>query len=102
MREAFPRIEAAGAKLVGVVCQRRTRVEAHFSGQPLFFPMVCDEERRIARSWGVYHPIGVDAFRIAHPASFVVDGEGVVRFAYVAPNQFSRVPIDRILQGIRN
>jgi len=100
LREAYPRIEAAGAKLVGVVCQKRSRVERHFAASPLFFPMVCDEDRRIAKRWGVYHRIGVDALHISRPASFVVDGRGIVRFAAIARNQFARVGIEELLGAL--
>lgn len=97
MREIFPRIESNGARLVGVVCQKRSRVEAAFAADPLFFPMVIDETRAIAKRWGVYHPIGLDAFHIAHPASFVIDGAGIVRLAEVAPDQFTRTPLEAII-----
>lgn len=97
MQEALPRIEALGALVVGVVCQKRSNVEAHFGEHPLPFPMVVDEDRAIAKRWGVYHRLGIDAIHIARPASFVVDGAGIVRLAEVAPNQFTRAPLDTVV-----
>ena len=86
---------------MGVVCQKRARVESAFAADPLFFPMVIDETRAIAKRWGVYHPIGLDAFHIAHPASFVIDGAGIVRLAKIAPNQLMRTPLETILAALK-
>ena len=89
-----------GAQLVGVVCQKRAPVESRFAAHPPAFPMVIDESRAIARRWGVYQRVGLDAIHIAHPASFVVDGAGVVRLAEIASSQWSRTPIATILAAL--
>ena len=101
MREFLPAVFDAGAVLVGVVCQRRANVERFFAQQPLPFPLVVDEDRSIARRWGVYHRLGLDAIHIAHPATFVIDGRGVVRMVDVAPNQYQRIPYPRVLEALR-
>lgn len=98
LREALPRFEAAHASLVGVVCQKRANVAAHFARAPLPFPLVVDEDRQLARRWGVYRPLGIDAIHIARPATFVVDGGGIVRLAALASSQFTRVDLERILE----
>lgn len=97
MREALPRFEACGAKLLGVVCQKRSGVERFFAKDPLPFPLLIDEDRSRARAWGVYHRLGIDAVHIAHPSTFVVDERGIVRLASVAPDQFRRIPVDEVL-----
>lgn len=101
MREVFPGIESMGARLVGVVCQKRARAEAALAASLPPFPMIVDESRAIAKRWGVYHAIGLDALHIAHPASFVIDGAGIVRLAEVAPNQFTRVPIAKLVAALK-
>jgi peroxiredoxin len=99
--EALPEIESLEARIVGVVCQKRANVEAHFAKNPVPFSMVVDEDRAIAKRWGVYHRLGLDAIHIAHPASFVVDGRGTVRLAEIAPSQFTRVPMADVVACLR-
>lgn len=101
MRGVLDQFDELGAGLLGVVCQRRSNVERFFARDPLPFPLVVDEDRSLAHRWGVYHRLGVDALHIAHPATFVVDGAGIVRLAFVAPNQVARFPLDQILDCLR-
>jgi len=100
LREVFPRIEAAGGEIVVVLCQDRDAVARWLEANPFPAPIVTDENRSIAKAWGVYHPFGIDAFRIARPASFLVDGSGVVRFAFVASNQFQRAGTEALATEI--
>lgn len=100
MREFLPRILARNALFLGVVCQRRANVERFFAQDPLPFPLVIDEDRSIAKRWGVYHRLGLDAIHIAHPATFLIDGGGRVRLAEIAPNQFQRYPLSEVIDRL--
>ena len=63
-----------------------------------WFPILLDADRRVTKSYGVYHPLGVDAFRIARPAAFVVGRDGRIRFQFVSSNQFERVALEDLFQ----
>ena len=65
------------------------------------FPFLLDENRRTAKAYGVHRVIGLDAFNIARPATFIVAPNAVVRFVHVGANQLDRVPVDEILDGVR-
>ena len=76
--------------------QRRERVAR--AAEEYGFPLLCDEDRSVIKRYGVWHPIGLDAFNIAHPAAFLIDGPSrAVRYAFVGRTQFERAPLDRIL-----
>ena len=62
-----------------------------------WFPILLDTDRQVTRAYGVYHALGVDAFRIARPAAFVVAPTGRIAFAFVSSNQFERVDLDALL-----
>jgi peroxiredoxin len=102
LREVHPRIEAAGAALVGVVCQNPARVKGYVDRNPLPFPMIADVDRELVKLWGVHHLLGLDAFNIARPSSFVVDGAGVIRYAFVASDQTQAGDLDAILAAVRS
>jgi peroxiredoxin len=61
------------------------------------FPMLCDEDRAVIKKYGVWHPVGLDAFNTAHPACFLIDAKRKVRFSFVGRTQFSRAPLEKIL-----
>ncbi len=61
------------------------------------FPLLCDEARAVIKQYGVWHPVGIDAWNTAHPASFLIDARGRVRYSFVGRTQFARAPLARIL-----
>lgn len=72
--------------------------EQYLQNRPAPFPYLFDEDRTVTKSYGVYHRLGLDAINIAHPATFVVDRNQVLRWIYIGSNQFDRAPIERVLQ----
>jgi peroxiredoxin len=90
-----------GASLVYIAAEKRQgmfRPEKFFADHPVAFPFLLDEDRRVTKAFGVYHRLAVDAFNIAHPATFVVDRGGVARFAYVGLDQHDRAPVAAVLE----
>ena len=62
------------------------------------FPILCDEDRAVIKRYGVWHPIGLDAFNIAHPASFLIDAASrTLRYSFVGSAQHERAPLGAIL-----
>jgi peroxiredoxin len=61
------------------------------------FPLLCDEDRAVIKRYGVWHPVGIDAWNTAHPASFLIDAQGQVRYSFVGRTQFGRAPLAKIL-----
>ena len=41
----------------------------------------------MTKRYGVWHRLGLDAWNIARPALFVIDGAGVIRSIFVGENQ---------------
>ena len=62
------------------------------------FPILCDESRDVIKQYGVWHPIGVDAFNMSRPASFLIEApSGAIRYMFVGSAQFERADLDSIL-----
>ena len=103
MREGHREIERRGARLILVVCQSEASVRAFGARHPFPFPIAIDADREAAKTWGVWRALGLDGINVARPATFIVDGAGIVRERFVAPVQWRRLPIDtivRILEAI--
>jgi peroxiredoxin len=90
---------SAGVAVAVILPQACTKIAASLetARKSYPFPIMCDEDRVVTKRYGVWHPIGLDAFNIAHPASFLIDARGAVRYTFVGRSQFARAPIDAIL-----
>ncbi len=100
MCREFQALATAGA-LVVVLPQKVEALQAYLRAHPLPFPLLPDGERSRSRDWGVYHPLGIDAFRTARPASFVVGGDGKLRYTFVGRNQFRSAPPQALVEELQ-
>jgi peroxiredoxin len=64
------------------------------------FNILIDERRDVARAYGVWHRIGLDAWNTARPAVFLVDQAGRVRYSFVANNQREYPSAREILDAV--
>ena len=97
-------IDKLGAGLVYVAAEKRKGVwkpVKYFSQHPISFPFLLDEDRSVTKAYGLYHALGHDAFRIAHPATLIVDRGGTVRYIYRGDDQTDRAPINEIFAVLR-
>ena len=96
--------ERLGAGLVYIAAEKRNghwKPANYLHDHPTAFPFLLDEDRAVTKAYGLYHAIAHDAFRIAHPATLVVDRSGVVRYIYRGDNQTDRAPVDEVLAALR-
>jgi len=96
-------IERTGS-LLYIAAEKRAgffKPEKYLAEHPVSFPFLLDEDRRVTKAYGVYHRLGRDAFNIAHPATFVVDRSGVVRFLYVGADQRNRADARQVLEALQ-
>ena len=64
------------------------------------FPILFDETREITQAFGVYHPLGLDAYRIARPAAFLLDEAQKIQWIAVSPNQTQLPTSTEMLEAI--
>jgi len=72
----------------------------YLANNPISYPFLLDEDRSVTKAYGLFHALGTDAFRIAHPASLVVDRGGMVRYIYRGDDQVDRAPFEQVLNAI--
>jgi peroxiredoxin len=96
-------IRDRGASLVYIAAQRRGGIfdpEKYLADHPVSFPFLLDEDRSITKSYGVYHRIGLDAFDIARPATFVVGKDAKIKYIHVGSSQTDRSPVKEVLEAV--
>ncbi len=95
-------IESAGAQVAFVAAEKRDglrKPDKFLQKHPILFLFLLDEDRAVTKAYGLHHAFGTDAVNIAHPATFVIDRGGVVRYLYRGDNQNDRAPLDEVLKA---
>jgi peroxiredoxin len=97
-------IASFGGGLVFIAAEKRSGMfnpQKFLEEHPTPFPFLLDEDRNVTKAYGVYHRLGVDAINIAHPATFVIGRDGVIRYIYVGASQTDRAPIKPVLDALK-
>jgi peroxiredoxin len=103
VESSYAEFEMRKAAVVFVTAQKIEglfRGKEHIEQKRYPFPVLFDEARKVTRTYGVYHALGHDAYNIARPATFVIGGDGKIRWIAVSPNQHERPSINDILSAI--
>jgi peroxiredoxin len=77
-RDRYAELRGAGAEVVALSVDDRTRSEAMARELELPFPILCDPRREVIESWGLLNR--AEKGGIAFPATFVIDRDRKVRF----------------------
>jgi len=117
-------IEVTGAQLAFIAAEKRDGVwkpGRFLEKHPIASVFLLDEDRSVTKAYGLYHALGTDAIKIAHPATLVIarhvidrgdsdrgdsdrnenDRSGVVRYIYRGDNQLDRAPLDEVLGALQ-
>jgi peroxiredoxin len=73
--------------LVAIVAQKGEAVRRYVEDVGLPFDILIDETRAVAKSYGVWHAWGLDAYNIARPAVFLIDRSGTIHYSFIAKRQ---------------
>ena len=51
------------------------------------FDILIDARRDMARAYGVWHRLGLDAWNIARPAVFLIAQDGTIQYSFIGDRQ---------------
>ena len=99
----MPQFEAAGAQVVGVSADHPATLEAFSKQQNLHHLLLGDFRRAMLTAYGALvteeaSPI----YRYARRAYFVIDREGVVRYAKVQTNPLDLLDPQEVLKALKD
>jgi len=89
---------ALGWQVVAVVAQGSTAVRRYVEDKGLPFNILIDSSRDVAKAYGVWQRIGIDAWNIARPSLFLIEPNGTIRYSFVAGRQDEFPSHDEILE----
>ncbi len=95
--DGLDRFADVDAQIVGISAQSVDSHEA-FSGKHGFeFPLLADTDKKVAAAYGTLGPIGFPRRSI-----FIVDAEGVIRYAHRAIAGLTFRPVDELIGHLRD
>ena len=117
-QEALGEIRAAGASLVAVSPQSPDSSVSMQERNALSFPVVSDTGNLVSRDYGLvfavdaetrerYDAVGIDlekvngAWELPVPATYVIDADGTIRYAFVEADYTQRATVGDILDAVR-
>jgi peroxiredoxin len=87
-------------QVVGVLPQKRDAVRRYIEENGLPFDILIDERRDMAKAYGVWHRIGLDALNIARPAVFLIGQDGSIGYSFIGDNQKEYPTQDDLIKAI--
>ena len=89
------RFEGVGATVLAISAQD-LESHAQFSGKHGFgFPLLADTDKAVATTYGTVGPLGFPRRSV-----FVVDGEGIVRYAHRAIAGLTFRPVEELMEAL--
>ncbi|CAN5414686.1 hypothetical protein BH23ACI1_BH23ACI1_26320 [soil metagenome] len=87
-------------QVVPILAQKPEAVRRYVEETGVPFNILIDETRDVAKAYGVWHRVGLDAWNIARPAVFLIDGSSTVRYSFVSSSQREYPEPDEILKAV--
>jgi peroxiredoxin len=100
MADDWSRWERVGARVLGISVDSPfvNRRFAEETGVP--FPLLSDFNKEASQAYGVLYPDFFGLRGVSKRAVFVVDGEGVVAYSWVAEDADLLPPLDEVLEAV--
>lgn len=86
----------AGAQVLAISPQSVDEHEGFAAAHGLAFPLLADEHKEVGKAYGILGPLG-----FYRRSLFVVDGEGIVRYAHRATAGLTFRPVDEIIEAVQ-
>lgn len=97
MRDRYEEFRARGAQVLAIAPDTLENARAYFQSNGIPFPCLADPERKVFRQYDVKSALISLGQR---PGLFVIDKDGIVRFAYLGFQQWEIPSIDQTLRQL--
>jgi peroxiredoxin len=102
-RDSIIRLTNLGAQVIGISVNDPFSNEAFAQKNRLAFPLLSDYNREIIRTYGIESPEfeGLRGYTVAKRSIFILDKNGVVRYAWTSDNPTIEPDYDEIEQALK-
>ena len=100
--DILARLESLDAQVVGISVDSPFANKAFAEANRLSFPLLSDYTREVSRAYGGVHEdfLGLPGYTVSKRAVFVLDPQGVVRYAWVSDDPGVEPPYGEIEQAL--
>lgn len=121
LQQRLPDIEAVGAQLIAISPQQPDKSLDQVSASKLTFEVLSDISNKLAKQCGLVftlpeslRPIyaewqldipghnGDDSFELPMPATFIIDTDGIIKYAFIDMDYTQRLEPDIIIEQLKN
>jgi thioredoxin-dependent peroxiredoxin len=99
LAEDYDKFKQAGADLVAISTDAQNYAWSMSQTTGARYQILSDSDHKVIESYGVLNPR--EHGGIAHPSAFLIDKEGVIRYAYVGKNPTDRPPDQTLIEEIK-
>ncbi|MDG6989423.1 MAG: redoxin domain-containing protein [Nitrososphaerota archaeon] len=99
-RDGLGRLQAAGARLVGVSVDSSYSLKAFAQTYNLQFPLLSDFNRRVVRLYGVLQDpwVGLGYKGVSKRAVFIIDKRGMLKYRWVTDTPSDEPPYAEVMK----
>ncbi len=97
MRDRIEEFEKRDTQLLAIAPDTLERAQNYFQREEIPFPCLADPDRRVYRQYDVKSALVSLGQR---PGLFIVDGEGIVRYAYLGWQQWEIPSVEETLREL--
>ena len=97
MRDRIAEFQQRGVQILAIAPDSIEHSQSYFQRNDIPFPCLADPERKVFRQYDVKSAIVSLGQR---PGLFVIDSEGIVRYAYLGWQQYEIPSVDQTLKQI--
>ena len=97
MRDRIEEFEKRGVQILAIAPDSLEQAQSYFERNEIPFPCLADPEREVYRQYDVKSALVSMGQR---PGLFIVDGEGVVRYAYLGWQQWEIPSVEETLRQL--
>lgn len=101
MRRVYDQIKHLGAEVLTVSLDPLASLRKYKAKTETPFPMLSDEKGEVVLQYGLKNDWTPYKRGMPHPAIYIIDRAGVVRFVEVRQNYFFRVKMSTILDELK-
>ncbi len=102
-RDSMAQLNSLNATIIGISVDSPFANKAFATQNNLEFPLLSDYERAVSNMYGGVHEdfAGLKGYSASKRAVFVIDEQGVVRYAWVTDTPGTEPPYDEIQQALK-
>jgi peroxiredoxin len=101
MRRRYKDIKALGAEVVTISSDSVEALRKYKAKTRTEFPMLSDERNTVAALYKIQNHWELIKRGVAHPSAFIIDRDGIVRFAEVRRNHLFRIRMATVISELK-